>query len=255
MPSRSRDSRSPPSRSSRRTARRAGGDAIRTPCSPNVRPSRRTRAPSRQAGSRSRPESSTTVSTPRLNGVHADGSKVRAREPRAAGVFGSVVHDPATTGLGDVGVGVKWRLARRRPAARRFRRSSRGEISDGRREQGHRHRHDRRVVAADLESLAGPGVDGHQRRLHAPERRRIQRAARTRTLWTVSFGGPAAGQLGWTAECYGYPGTGGPAGQAPIVALLAGPTFLFRKWLALDAGVIVPARGAATARALRGCRL
>src|SRR5262249_35507713 len=25
-------------------------------------------------------------------------------------VFGSLVHDPATTGLGDVGVGVKWRL-------------------------------------------------------------------------------------------------------------------------------------------------
>ncbi len=29
-------------------------------------------------------------------------------------VFGSAVHDPATTGFGDVGVGVKWRLARRR---------------------------------------------------------------------------------------------------------------------------------------------
>ena len=46
-----------------------------------------------------------------------------------------------------------------------------------------------------------------------------------------------------SAECYGYPGTGGPAGQASIVALLAGPTFLARTWLAFDAGVIVPVTG------------
>jgi len=63
------------------------------------------------------------------------------------------------------------------------------------------------------------------------------------TLWTASFGGSLAGDLGWTAECYGYPGTAGPAGQAPIVALLGGPTLLARTWLAFDAGVIVPVRG------------
>ena len=63
------------------------------------------------------------------------------------------------------------------------------------------------------------------------------------TLWTASFGGPVAGPLGWTAEMYGYPGTAGPAGQAPIVALLGGPTLLARLWLAFDAGVIVPLRG------------
>jgi hypothetical protein len=63
------------------------------------------------------------------------------------------------------------------------------------------------------------------------------------TLWTVSVGGPAVGSLGWTAECYGYPGTGGPSGQPPIVALLGGPTFLARSYLAFDAGIIVPVRG------------
>ena len=63
------------------------------------------------------------------------------------------------------------------------------------------------------------------------------------TLWTLSAGGPFGGAVGWAAECYGYPGTGGPAGQAPIVAVLAGPTFLARPWLAFDVGVIIPVHG------------
>ena len=66
---------------------------------------------------------------------------------------------------------------------------------------------------------------------------------RDATQWTFSSGGPLAGAFGWVVECYGYPGTGGPAGQAPIVALLAGPTYLARAWLAFDAGLIVPLRG------------
>ena len=68
-------------------------------------------------------------------------------------------------------------------------------------------------------------------------------APRSATLWTASFGGSAFRRMGWVAEVYGYPGTSGPAGQAPIVALLAGPTLLARDWLAFDAGVIVPIRG------------
>jgi len=68
-------------------------------------------------------------------------------------------------------------------------------------------------------------------------------APTTATLWTVSLGGPFHGALGWVAECYGYPGTSGSAGQAPIVALLGGPTYLVRPWLALDAGLIVPVAG------------
>lgn len=63
------------------------------------------------------------------------------------------------------------------------------------------------------------------------------------TLWTISAGASAIGGLGWTVECYGYPGMGGPAAPAPIVALLGGPTFLARPWLAFDAGVIVPVAG------------
>jgi Putative MetA-pathway of phenol degradation len=68
-------------------------------------------------------------------------------------------------------------------------------------------------------------------------------APRSASLWTASFGGPIAGAAGWVAEVYGYPGTSGPAGQSPIVALLCGPTLLARAWLAFDAGVVVPIAG------------
>jgi len=66
---------------------------------------------------------------------------------------------------------------------------------------------------------------------------------RTASVWTASTGGPVAGAWGWVVECYGYPGTAGPAGQAPIVALLAGPTVLVREWLAIDAGFVAPLAG------------
>ena len=63
------------------------------------------------------------------------------------------------------------------------------------------------------------------------------------TLWTVSAGAPIAGRFGWTAEVFGYPGTSGDAGAKGIVALLAGPTFQPALRLAVDAGVIVPVTG------------
>jgi len=62
-------------------------------------------------------------------------------------------------------------------------------------------------------------------------------------VWTASFGGKAAGMLGWVAELFGYPATSGPAGQPGIVAALAGPTFLLRPWLSLDTGIIVALSG------------
>ena len=64
--------------------------------------------------------------------------------------------------------------------------------------------------------------------------------AKTSTLWTVAAGIPIRGDFGWALELYGYPGTGGAAGAAPLVALLTGPTFVLRPELALDAGIIRP---------------
>ncbi len=64
------------------------------------------------------------------------------------------------------------------------------------------------------------------------------------SVWTASFAGAISGPLQWTAEVFGFPGTGGAQGAAPIVALLAGPTFGVTKWLVVDAGAIVPIAGA-----------
>ena len=63
------------------------------------------------------------------------------------------------------------------------------------------------------------------------------------TIWTASFGFPIAGPIGATAEVFGFPSTSGPAGSRATAALLLGPTFLAREWLAFDAGFITPLTG------------
>lgn len=68
-------------------------------------------------------------------------------------------------------------------------------------------------------------------------------APKLSSLWTVSAGAPIAGQFGWTGEIYGFPGTKGAAGAKPIVAILTGPTYQVAKWLATDAGLIEPLTG------------
>ena len=63
------------------------------------------------------------------------------------------------------------------------------------------------------------------------------------SVWTAALGLQFAGSLGWAAEAYGYPGTTGPSGAAPLVALLFGPTWTPRQWLEVDAGEIIPVTG------------
>ena len=63
------------------------------------------------------------------------------------------------------------------------------------------------------------------------------------SVWTAALGLPLTGRLGWAAELYGYAGTAGPSGAAPLLAVLFGPTWTPRPWLELDAGAIVPVSG------------
>jgi hypothetical protein len=63
------------------------------------------------------------------------------------------------------------------------------------------------------------------------------------TLWTVAAGFPVAGRLGWAAELFGFPGTTGPSGEPPVVALLTGPTLALKPSLVLDAGAIFDIAG------------
>ena len=69
---------------------------------------------------------------------------------------------------------------------------------------------------------------------------------RTSTFWTIAGAMPVAGPIGWQLECFGFPGTHGPAGSAPIVAILTGPTLAVARSLALDGGIIVPVAGPQT---------
>jgi hypothetical protein len=69
------------------------------------------------------------------------------------------------------------------------------------------------------------------------------KAPTTATIWTASFGFPLGGPIGATAEIFGFPKTNGPAGSEATAAILLGPTFLARDWLALDAGFITPLTG------------
>ena len=159
------------------------------------------------------------------------------------GVFGSLVHDPVTTGLGDVGVGVKLRLTDGArlfgdfailPAVKFPTGSAAKGTGTGTRDVS--------VVLISSHDLGPVSMDVNFGWTSRTGDGSI--APTASALWTVSFGGPVAGRLGWTGECFGYPRTTRQiAAQPSIVALLGGPTFLIAKWLAVDAGVIVPVTG------------
>ena len=63
-------------------------------------------------------------------------------------------------------------------------------------------------------------------------------APRDSTVWTAAASFPIAGRVGWAAELFGYPGTSGPSGQPPVVAVLTGPNLTLSPSLVLDAGAI-----------------
>ena len=147
-----------------------------------------------------------------------------------------------STGIGDVVVGVKWRLVDDAPILGDFAifpsvKAPTGSTSAG----AGTGTTDVSVLLISSHSLRSVAMDlnaGYTRRSGAG-----RRAPREATVWTASLGGPARGRLGWVAEIYGYPATSGPARSDSIVAFLAGPTLQVRPWIVLDAGVILPLVG------------
>ena len=148
----------------------------------------------------------------------------------------------SATEIGDLFVGVKWRLAEDAPVVGRFAilpsiklptGSTRNGAGTGTTDVG--------LLLISSHTFGALSMDLNAGYIHRGGNGST--VPRNATLWTASFGGPAAGRVGWAGEIYGYPGTSGPAGQKPIVAFLGGPTFEMYKWLVLDAGVIVPIGG------------
>jgi hypothetical protein len=156
--------------------------------------------------------------------------------------FGSIVQNDATTSIGDLALGAKWRLLDDAPVLGDFAilpsikwptGSAEKETGTGTTDVGLLliSSHSFGSVAMDINAgITSRSGDGSV-------------APKTAALWALSFGGPFDDRFGWVVEGYGYPGTGGSAGSRPIVALLGGPTLQVRKWLALDAGFIVPVAG------------
>jgi len=158
-------------------------------------------------------------------------------------IFGSSVRPAGSAlGFGDVAAGIKWRLLDDAPIVGDFAvlpsvKFPSGSVSSGA---------GTGTTDASLLLISSHDFGGLSMDVNAGYTRRSgngSQAPKSAALWTVSFGGPFTGSVGWSAECYGYPATSGPAGQSSIVAFLGGPTVLPRPWLELDAGVIVPIAG------------
>jgi len=148
----------------------------------------------------------------------------------------------ATAGVGDVALGVKWRVVEGAPILGNFAilpslKYPSGSTSSGT-GTGTTDWSLLVISSHDLGPIAMDVNAGYTRRSGNGNA-----APRNATVWTTSFGGPAHGRLGWVAELYGYLGTSGPSGSPPIEAFLSGPTIQLRKSLVLDAGYIAPIAG------------
>ncbi len=146
------------------------------------------------------------------------------------------------SGLSDVSAAVKWRLLDEVPVLGDFAIQPAWKLPSGSAARGTGTGTMDGTLLLISSNVIGPvSLDingGYTRRSGDGEN-----APRDATLWTVSSGFPLRGPLSAALEVYGLPGTSGPRGERPIVALLVGPTLTPRSWLELDVGTIVPLTG------------
>jgi hypothetical protein len=152
----------------------------------------------------------------------------------------------AQSGFTDLTVGVKWRLVDRAPVLGAFAFQPTVSLPTGSVERGT----GAGTTSLNLLFVSSRNVHGVALDINAGVSLRGgdgSSAPTTSTLWSVSTGIPVAGRLGWAAEVYGYPGTSGPAGAAPVVAFLTGPIVGLTDSVVVDAGMIFNITGLGTA--------
>ena len=148
----------------------------------------------------------------------------------------------AEAGITDMIVGVKWRVADAAPLLGAFAIQSTLSLPTGSPESGRGSGKAAVNVLAISSHRIGPvslDVNAGYTRLAGES----TSAPRDSTVWTAAAAFPIAGRLGWAVELYGYPGTSGPHGQPPVVALLTGPNLTVSPSVVLDAGAILDIEG------------
>ncbi len=147
-----------------------------------------------------------------------------------------------TLGIGDVSTGVKWRLMDGAPLVGDFAVQTTVKFPTGSAEKGTgTGTTDLNVTWISSHVIRGASLDLN---VAFTARSGDGSVAPTRaTLWTMSWGLPLPRGIGWAAEIFGYPGTRGASGRKPVVAVLTGPTCVIRRYLVIDAGVIVGLAG------------
>lgn len=160
----------------------------------------------------------------------------------APGWVRSEADGQSQSGVADTTVGVKWRLADEAPLVGAFAFQPTVTLATGSVERGT----GAGTTAVNLLLISSHVFRGVALDVNVGCTRRTgdgTRAPRTAMLWTVSSGIPLTGRLGLAAEVFGLPGTPGPAGSAPAVGFLTGPTFTVTRSLVLDGGAILDITG------------
>ena len=144
----------------------------------------------------------------------------------------------AQSGVTDFLMGIKWRLADDAPAIGAFAIQAGVSLPTGSADSGR----GSGKAAVNVLLISSHWIGPVSLDINAGYTRLGGESATTprdSTVWTAAAAFPVAGRVGWAAELYGYPGTGGPNGQPPVVAVLTGPNLSVSPSLVLDAGVIL----------------
>ncbi len=144
-------------------------------------------------------------------------------------------------GIGDVSVGIKWRLLDDNALLGDFAllpavKFPTGSVASGT---------GTGTTDIGLTGIASYDVNGVAVDLNVAYTRvgvRGEQSGPDAALWTASFGLPVAGRLSWVAELFGVPRIDG-ASPPPVTAFLTGPSFLVSPALNLDVGIIAPIHG------------
>jgi hypothetical protein len=146
-----------------------------------------------------------------------------------------------SSGVGDVSVGLKWRLLDDHPILGDFALLPAIKLPTGSMTKGT----GSGSTDVGITAIASYGIRGVSIDLNAAYTRvggQNSTGASNAALWTASFGFPVVGRLSWVAEVFGQPTIDG-SGAESTAALLTGPTYLVSTAFNLDFGIIAPFHG------------